>query len=146
MSNALLSDNKKMSLAVVVCAAASILGAFLPWASVSFGGISSSASGFDGGDGKIIVLLAAAAGVIAFMWMQGKLAKSGLLLGAMIAMAICALISVKDFFDIGDAPGAGAVSVSRGIGIYLCLLGTLAGTAAAFFAWRSSGKVVSSDA
>lgn len=140
-TKALLSDNKKLNLLTVASAGVTALAVFLPWATLEHPVLSRTVSGIDTGDGPIILLLGAAAGVCAFLFRQGKVPKRGILLAAMICFAVAALISVVDLFRIdqhSSTTAALGIEYSRGIGMFLVVAGTLAGTASALLAWRGS--------
>lgn len=140
-TKALLSDNKKLNLLTVASAGVTALAVFLPWATLKHPVLSQSINGIDTGDGLFVLLLGAAAGVCAFLFRQGKVQKRGVLLAAMICFAVAALISVVDLFRIDqhtNTTAALGIEFSRGIGIFLVVAATLAGTASALFAWRGS--------
>lgn len=102
------------NLLVLGGAALIVVGSFLPWASA--GGM--SFSGIDGGDGWITLVLGLALGATALI----PAAKNGMLIVAGIALALV----VYELIDIMGA-GGGAIEVSIGIGIWIMLVGGIAG-------------------
>jgi|GEM_PF-1939610 len=118
-----------------------ILGCFLPWASVSIDSplmkMSNSPSGINSNRGVFTLLLAVAAIVIHFVKVPGKDKLMALI--ATICAGLAALIGLYSMFDIkgdssndiNDILGTGAISISIGIGLYLVVLGGLAGA----FGW-----------
>lgn len=130
-------DKKRLLMIAAAGGAATMLGAFLPWATLSDEGLggalkalgqSVSVSGIDGGDGIIVLVLGAIGAAAAVGAFLGKLGNKMVLVGA-ICLALAALVSIIDFMDI-----SGPVSV--GIGLWLCLIGSVVGTAAAFVGWK----------
>jgi len=57
----------KQRLAVIIAAGLGAIAAFLPWAKISFMGFSASASGIEGGDGYLSLILFGVAGAMAFL-------------------------------------------------------------------------------
>ncbi|MDJ0976704.1 MAG: hypothetical protein QNJ98_19775 [Planctomycetota bacterium] len=136
-------DKKQLVMIAAGGAAVTLVGLFLPWVSLSDEGIggalkalgkSASFAGIEGSDGKIVLVLAAIAGALAGAQVMGKSlvlsARKGLLVAG-ICLALAAAICVIDFLDI-----SGPVSV--GFGLYLSLLGSIAGTVTAFLAWKQT--------
>ena len=126
-----------------------ILGAFLPWASVSinFAGQSTSQStnGIDGdGDGKITLMFGAAALVLTLLKNPGQTKLFALI--ALIASALATLIGLYDASRIGGnseansimAAAGDAFKVSLGIGIYLTIIGGAAATVGSWMRWKSA--------
>jgi hypothetical protein len=99
---------------------AAFIGYFLPWAKVSSDfGVSATLSA---GDADAILVLLGALAVVALSVVQLiKGSNKGMAIGAMGAAALALLITVLKWSDLpsGDIPG---VSVSTGIGLYLCIL------------------------
>ena len=124
-----------------------ILGAFLPWASVSinFAGQSTSQStnGIDG-DGKITLMFGAAALVLTLLKNPGQTKLFALI--ALIASALATLIGLYDASQIGGnseansimAAAGDAFKVSLGIGIYLTIIGGAAATVGSWMRWKSA--------
>jgi hypothetical protein len=103
--------------------AAAFIGYFLPWAKVSSNFYSASASG---GDADAFLVLLGAIAVIALGVVQLiKGANKGMAIGAASAAAIALLITLLKWSDLpsADIPG---VSVSTGLGLYLCILAGIA--------------------
>jgi hypothetical protein len=106
------------------CIAVVVLGSFLPWAKVEMLGMSETVGGLEG-DGLITLIVAIVAGAAVY-FTQDKLA--GIL--ALVGSAIILIIGLIDFIDLGkvmDGFGLFGDAVNRGIGLYLVLLGSLAG-------------------
>ena len=113
-----------------------ILGSFLPWVSVSFKeaipgmGTSHSTSGVNYGSRGIFTLLLAGAGIaLNYVKVPGK-DKLMALIGT-ICGGLAALIAIISMFGISDAAPVAVLmdsfKVSIGIGLYLVVLGGLAG-------------------
>ena len=124
-----------------------ILGAFLPWVSVSVSLLGESSShstnGIDG-DGKITLLLAIGALVLTVLKNPAQAKLFALL--ALIASSLAALIGIYDATQIGgnseaktmmEAMGSG-FKVSLGIGLYLTILGGAVAAFGSFKRWQSS--------
>lgn len=120
-----------------------ILGALLPWASVSIkiagaSAMSNSASGLDG-DGRFTLILGIAAVVLTVLKNPPQAKLFALI--ALIASGLAALIGLIDIFRITGNSDANAilqasgssVSISPGIGIFITIIG---GVAAAFGSWK----------
>ncbi len=134
-------DRKQLLTIAAGGGAATVIGIFLPWASFSDEGMgaalkalgqSASRSGLDTGDGKIVLVLALIGTVLAAATLLGKalpLSRKASMLICMISLALAAVVCVIDFLDI-----SGPLSV--GIGLWLCLAGSIAGAATSFLAWR----------
>ena len=136
-------DRKQLVMLAAAGALVTLVGLFLPWASLSDEGLggalkalgqSVSISGIEGSDGKIVLVLAAIAGALAGAQAMGKSIvlspRKGMLVAA-ICMALAAAVCVIDFLNVG-----GPVSV--GLGLYLSLLGSIVGTATAFLGWKQT--------
>jgi hypothetical protein len=94
-----------------------IIGAFLAWASL----LGISASGWDGGDGKLTSLAAVALVAVAIV-LQGRVRQISMI----VAAGLILLIGIINYFDItGD-------DLNVGIGMYLTLAGGALGLVAAF--------------
>ena len=119
------------SIATIGGAAAVILGAFLPWAKV--GGL--SVSGTEG-DGVLTLILGVAAGLMGgFGILRGR---SGLLVGSMIAALLALAIGGYDASNINSvADGPFGLKVTVGMGLYLTILGGIAGIVGPILAMRS---------
>lgn len=119
----------KQRLFIAVAAALGVVSAFLPWATVSFFGMSATVSGTQGGDGWIsLALFATAAGMTIGMGdraqqLEAKAKKSVAGIGAAcIAFMAYELVSIM---------GAG-IGASAGIGVWLSLVAGLAVVALPF--------------
>ena len=124
-----------------------ILGAFLPWASVSinFAGESSSHStnGMDG-DGKITLVLGLCAVGLTVLKNPAKTKLFALI--ALIAAGLAALIGLYDASQIGGNSDArammeaagDAIKVSLGMGIYLTIIGGAAASVGSLMRWKSA--------
>lgn len=120
-------DKKKLATIGAICAAAAIIGALLPWYSISMAGRSMSVSGTGTGmNGTWVLILCALGGAAALVFMLGKadalpLDEKALLFVGALLCGIGAILTLADFLrDFGPA--------SRGIGIILSLAGSIAAT------------------
>lgn len=106
----------KQRLAVVIAAGVGVLATFLPWARISFFGMSVSASGAQGFEGWLSLLMCAGAGALAFMgdYQKTPIESSKVKFVSLIGAAVTLLMFIELFFVIG-------LSVSS-IGVYLALL------------------------
>jgi predicted small integral membrane protein len=114
---------------LLVTAGLLVIGAFLPWATVSAGGFKVSVSGTQGSDGYITLLCGAYIGFIAWTKMQGKPVAKGMMIGLYVAIGLALAIGVMNFSSIDDAAGAAAlgVSASVGIGLWLTIAAAIVG-------------------
>jgi hypothetical protein len=113
-----------------------LIGSFLPWATVQAFFAELSVNGFDAGDGK---LTAAAGFVSLILFVLGTtLRKWPLFLAGAIVCGLGGLVAGYDVINLsnefGDADLGGLAQASIGIGLWLCLLGALLGTATAIAA------------
>ena len=109
--------SSRSTMVAIGAAVLTIVGAFLAWASI----LGISASGWDGGDGKLTSLAAVALVAVAFA-LKGRARQISMI----VAAGLILLIGIINFFDItGD-------DLNVGIGMYLTLVGGAAGLAAAF--------------
>lgn len=108
---------KKLSLKSIIAgvvALAGCIGAFLPWATVKFLGVSASISGTDGGDGWLLFFAFIAIAAIACAFIT----KEDIHLYAKIAMSILgAIILIIAIVKIADAGSLGTYA-SAGFGLY----------------------------
>ena len=104
-------DMRQSEQVSLVGAALTVVGAPLPWVSVSFVGASVSATGLDG-DGVITLVLAAIAGVVLLARDWDEMDRIGVL-------ALGGLVAVIGVFDLLGLPGA----ASPGIGLYVTIVG-----------------------
>ena len=134
-------DRKKLLMIAAGASVLTVLGVLLPWATLSDEGLggalqaigqSLTTTGLETGDGKIVLVLALiGAGLTGALFFGRSLPVSNraATLIATICLGLVGLISLIDVMDI-----SGMVSV--GIGLWLCLVGGLAGAAASFLAWK----------
>lgn len=109
-----------------------LLGSFLPWASVSAFGVSQSVNGTEA-DGKRTLLAALAMGVLFWLWNRRTVIAAG------AVSAIAAVIGIANLIDINGVAGdlGGLVDVSAGIGIFMVILGGIAGAVMGFMGQAS---------
>jgi hypothetical protein len=105
----------------IIAAVMLVLGALLPWATVSTVFGSMSASGTDG-DGVITLLCGIAIGVMFGLWKRPAVIVAAVLAG------IALLVGIIDLVDIGrtSADFGGFVDASPGIGLFLTVLASIA--------------------
>lgn len=146
------------ALAALAGAAIAVIGSLLPWASVSFLGISESLSGTDTDDGKITLGVAIGAGVIALFLARGRVLPAVGLILAGGAVAGIAIYDITDFHRQLENYPIAAPFVDLESGIYMTAAGgavaAIAGLAALFGpamsspavaapgAWRDAGRGV----
>ena len=119
---------KAMPLGAIVCgigAVLAVIGAFIPWETVSLHGASESVAGFEGNGGKIIAVLGIVAAVVAVAWiMEVRLGRPGAILIALGVLIL--LVGVLNYSNIsGDVNSANTIlagAASVGIGLYLDVL------------------------
>ncbi len=107
-----------------------VLGSLLPWATVSSGIGSLSVDGTSG-DGKLTLILGVIALVMGVVLLQ-RGAGVGWLVGTGVVFLVTLGVSIKDASDIssfGDQVTA-LVGVHVGFGLWLCILGSIAGVVA----------------
>ena len=116
----------------IIAAVMVALGAFLPWATVSFFG---SVSGIDG-DGKLTLVCAIAIGVMFGLWKR-----PALIVAAVIA-GIALIVGILDLIDVGRAAAefGGVVDASPGIGLFLTVLAALAALVLGLMGQAAVGK------
>ena len=108
-----------------------ILGAFLPWATLSAPFVGSiSKSGIDGGDGWITVALGAALVGIGVRTMTQRVTVP--FVGTVLTTVIAGLVTLYELGDVSDHIedaeyyGEGLISASIGAGLWLSLAGVIA--------------------
>jgi hypothetical protein len=107
-------------------AAATVVGAFLPWVMVRAAFLSVSKNGLDG-DGRITAVLGLVVGIIVLVNLRGARNPSAALVGVGIIGALIALIGVVDFVDVKSriadlsAEEARLVTADVGVGLYLTI-------------------------
>ena len=136
-------DKKQLLMIAAGGAAATVIGVLLPWWSVDVpkglgplaAAFDTSVSGLDSGGGKFVLLLGLVAAAAAGALFLGKTlpvpGKTAILVsGACLGLA--ALICLMKFLDIKGP-------VSTGIGLWLCLIGSIAGAVTSFMVWKQMG-------
>ena len=109
--------SSRSTLIAIGAAVLTIVGAFLAWASI----LGISASGWDGGDGKLTSLAAVALVAVAIV-LKERMRQIAMI----VAAGLILLIGIINYFDIsGD-------DLNVGIGMYLTLAGGVVGLVAAF--------------
>ena len=132
---------EKNRLYIIIASVAVIIGSVLPWGTVNLGGFGGlSVSGIEG-DGKIIIILAIGAIVLAILKDRTQPLIKNFALGVMalgvIGTAIYAL------FRLGDMSanfGYGGYGISVGIGLYLTAIASIATFVLGLMAF-SGGKI-----
>ena len=116
----------------IIAAVMVALGAFLPWATVSFFG---SVSGIDG-DGKFTLVCAIAIGVMFGLW------KRPALIVAVVLAGITLIVGILDLIDLGRASSdfGGFAGVSPGIGLFLTVLAAIAALVLGLMGLAAVGK------
>lgn len=133
-------DQKKLTTIAAACGGAVFVGVLLPWVTVSIGPMSQSASGTQVDTGTIILILGLLGGAAAALTAMGKtsavpIAPKQQLMIALGALGLAALLTIIKFLDFGDGMGV----ASRGIGLWLTTLASIAGTVCAFLAFKNAG-------
>jgi hypothetical protein len=108
------------SVLVVAGAGMAFIGSFLPWATIG----AFSKAGTDG-DGVLTLLLAVAAAAFGIFGLPR--ARKGMLIASLIAAVLILAIGAYDMIDIGSTEGPFDIEVSVGGGLYLTVLGAIAG-------------------
>jgi hypothetical protein len=148
---------KQLVLGAAIGGGVAALGTLLPWASAygtgAFAGMvpASSWSGIDSGKGWFVLILALVGGGAALLVHLGKagqvvkqLNETQHLWASLGALGVALIVVLVQFFNDGyqsqEFMGT-KVGVSRGFGLWLCLLGSAAGAAAAFMATRGTNPM-----
>jgi len=123
-------------------AVAVVIGAVLPWASLStpFGTISKNGSD---GDGIITMVFGIATGaLLVIRWNRAR--ARGLTIAALVLSVLVGLIAVYDMIDVKSRFSArGSLNASIGVGLWLTLFGAaaaLAGTIIALASGRTGSR------
>ncbi|SQG04659.1 hypothetical protein [Streptococcus gordonii] len=128
----------KKSFVHYIASVAVIIGSVLPWGTVNLGGFGGlSVSGIEG-DGKIIIILAIGAIVLAILKDRTQPLIKNLALGV-----IETAISIYALFRLGDMSanfGYGGYGISVGIGLYLTAIASIATFVLGLMAF-SGGKI-----
>lgn len=133
-------DTKKLTALAGIGGALAALGTFLPWwtpGALPFGIVGGSHNGLDFSMGWL-VLVGGAAGAATYG--LDALGKGSLIkmpaktktMAGMVGLIVAAAVTLLRFFDfppLGD----------RGFGLWLCLLGSVAGAAAAIMLFKGKG-------
>jgi uncharacterized membrane protein YdjX (TVP38/TMEM64 family) len=139
-------DRKQLVLVAAICGGVTALGALLPWYSIKTPFVSTSASGIDSGRGVVVLLLGIAGGLAALLVHLGKAGQVVKLneaqhfyvtIGCLGVAALLAVITFFGDFEKVEAMGQ-SMGPSRGLGLWLSLLGSIGGAAAAFLVVRKS--------
>lgn len=123
---------------VIGGAAAVVLGALLPWATVSAGFLTATKAGTEG-DGVITLVLALIVGGLAFVkWKAGW--GRGVVITFLLLGLLISLIAVIDTIDVATTSSDSEfieVDASVGIGLWLTLLASIAMVVGAIWSLRS---------
>jgi hypothetical protein len=129
---------EKNRLYIIIASVAVIIGSVLPWGTVNLGGFGGlSVSGIEG-DGKIIIILAIGAIVLAILKDRTQPLIKNFALGI-----IETAISIYALFRLGDMSanfGYGGYGISVGIGLYLTSIASIATFVLGLMAF-SGGKI-----
>lgn len=129
---------EKNRLYIIIASVAVIIGSVLPWGTVNLGGFGGlSVSGIEG-DGKIIIILAIGAIVLAILKDRTQPLIKNFALGV-----IETAISIYALFRLGDMSanfGYGGYGISVGIGLYLTSIASIATFVLGLMAF-SGGKI-----
>lgn len=129
---------EKNRLYIIIASVAVIIGSVLPWGTVNLGGFGGlSVSGIEG-DGKIIIILAIGAIVLAILKDRTQPLIKNFALGV-----IETAISIYALFRLGDMSanfGYGGYGISVGIGLYLTAIASIATFVLGLMAF-SGGKI-----
>src|SRR5664280_1378286 len=120
--------------------AVGILGTLTTWITANAGFFSVSVNGISSDDGKIAVVLALLATVATLVniWKPRRV----LAFASVILFGLLAILSIYEIVNISSKSYSGdgmTISASVGIGVYLCLLGGVAGVVA----WIINGRQTS---
>ena len=134
---------EKNRLYIIIASVAVIIGSVLPWGTVNLGGFGGlSVSGIEG-DGKIIIILAIGAIVLAILKDRTQPLIKNLALGVVALGIIETAISIYALFRLGDMSanfGYGGYGISVGIGLYLTSIASIATFVLGLMAF-SGGKI-----
>ena len=134
---------EKNRLYIIIASVAVIIGSVLPWGTVNLGGFGGlSVSGIEG-DGKIIIILAIGAIVLAILKDRTQPLIKNFALGVVALGVIETAISIYALFRLGDMSanfGYGGYGISVGIGLYLTSIASIATFVLGLMAF-SGGKI-----
>ncbi|MEL7210018.1 MAG: hypothetical protein AAGK32_17600 [Actinomycetota bacterium] len=107
-----------------------LVGAVLPWATVSTGFGSFSKAGTEG-DGVLTLVLGLVIGGLALPMLTSRTVKRGLAIGIVIAAGIALAIAIYDIVDVNNTLGdlGEFADGSPGVGLYLTAAGAVAAAA-----------------
>jgi hypothetical protein len=130
-----------MQWVMIGAGAVGIFGTLTTWVTASAGFISVSKNGISSGDGKIAVVLAlvATAATLVTVWRPSRV----LAIVQVIFFGLLAILSVYEIVHISSKSYSGdgiTITASVGIGVYLCLLGGVAGVVAWIISWRQTSQ------
>lgn len=138
-------DKKQLLMIAAIAGALTAIGSLMAWYSISgtspLGNISQSSGSIAGNtfEGKLIFLGGLAAALCAGGLFLGKKLpvpdKTAMLI-ALIGSVVAALLTL---FNWPESTSVMGISGGPGIGFWLCLLGSLAATAASFMGWQKLG-------
>jgi hypothetical protein len=118
-----------------------VLGSVTTWVTASVGIFSVSANGTSG-DGTITLILAIVAGASLVLWLW--LHRVAFLIIPMVLFVAVVGIMIYEFFNITSKSYTSngiTISASVGFGVYLCLIGSIAGVVAWIVHWRQLHQV-----
>ena len=141
-------ERKQLILVAAICGGVAAVGTLLPWVSVDSGFMGNvSAAGTSTSYGVLVLLLGLAGGVAALLVHLGKVGQIvklnesqhlyialGGLAGALLFTLIQFLSGYPHQTVMGQDFGA-----HRGVGLWITLIATIAGSAAAFMTMRGAG-------
>jgi hypothetical protein len=110
--------------------AAVLIGSFLPWAS-AFGGLAEK-KGTEG-DGVITLVCGIAMLLLGYMWY--KSGNRNWKIAYIVAAGLAAIVAVIDIADVGGTEG-----ISIGYGLWIVLIGAIAGLGALFVKTAGGGQ------
>lgn len=119
---------KKQKLATIGAAGLGVVSSFLPWVTINMLFVSKSASGIDGGDGYISMLLFL---IIITIALVGGLSENYTKKSLIAITVLGGLCSLLGLYEIGNIKDASKVA-SIGIGLFLLILSGVATIVSAF--------------
>jgi hypothetical protein len=142
-------DKKSLTLAAAICGAVTAIGTLLPWATAKTFMMEVSAAGTESTKGVFVLILGLLGGAAALLVHLGKVGqivkldeKQHVLIG-LGCFALAIILILTTFVDGGyktQTVMGQEFGASRGIGLWLCLLASLAGGAALFMVLKPSLK------
>ena len=113
---------KKQKLTSICAASIGIISSFLPWVTINIFFASKSASGIEGGDGYISLLLFATILTIALVGGVNENYSSKSLISVTIIAGLCILLGFYEIANIRDASKVATI----GIGLFLLIFSGIA--------------------